>query len=297
MKPLLIVLVVLTLLASGITNISSAANDNFKAPLVPPDLQYDHDVEIGMGGTRTLKMEICYPKTAPPEPWPVLIYIHGGGWNHGSKNEHANKIVGYAKRGYVGVAIEYRLTGEATFPAQIEDCKLAVRYLRAHAEKYYLDPDRIGVWGTSAGAHLASLLGTLPSGTFEGTGGWANYSSRVQAVVDWFGPADFISDLKQADRFSSLVALLGKRPSADPEWAKKAMPGTYASSDDPPFLIMHGTKDTTVPITQSQTFYQSLIEAGVDATFIPVEGAGHGFSDYPEASQLAWEFLATHLKK
>jgi len=275
---------------------SNHPDNDFQAPVVPPDLQYLHDVEIGMGGDRTLKMEICYPKPAPPEPWPVLIYIHGGGWNHGSKNQHANKIIGYAKRGYVGVAIEYRLTPEgAVFPAQIEDCKLAVRYLRAHAQKYHLDPDRIGVWGSSAGAHLASLLGTLPPGKFEGTGGWENYSSRVQAVVDWFGPADFTSEF--ADQWRSLIALLGKKPSEDPEWAKAAMPGTYASDDDPPFLIMHGTNDTVVPFADSQSFYQCLIDAGVDATFIPVEGAGHGFSDYPEASQKAWEFLERHLKK
>lgn len=273
----------------------TSQSTEFVYPAVPSDLQYLHDVEIGNGGNRTLKIEICYPKTVSSTPWPALVYIHGGGWNHGSKDLHAKKIIGYAKKGYIGVAIQYRLTGEAIFPAQIEDCKLAIRYLRAHAEHYHLNPNKIGVWGTSAGAHLASLLGTLPEGKFEGTGGWTSYSSRVQAVVDWYGPADFTTQF--ANDYSSVTALLGVNAFADLEKARSVMPGTYASSDTPPFLIMHGTADKTIPFTDSETFYNTLIEAGVNATLIPVEGAGHGLAAYPWASNTVWKFLDQHLKK
>lgn len=297
--PLLWVLTMATFLASAFTAaMASTANKvlDFQIPVdLPNDLAYFHDVEIGKGGVRILKMEICAPKIKPNKPLPALVYIHGGGWNKGSKDEHARKIMGYARDGYVGVSIQYRLTHEAIFPSQLEDCKLAIRFLRANAEQYHINPDKIGVWGSSAGSHLAALLGTTGDvKELEGNGGWPGVSSRVQAVVDWYGPANFITEF--ANNYSSVTKLLGVKALADPDKAKRAMPGTYASQDDPPFLVMHGNKDTTIPYADSVAFSDVLKKAGVDVTLIIVDGAGHGFKEFPEANETAKAFLAKHLK-
>lgn len=300
-------LLLLFLLAVGyisVFNLTINASDNsanndakpFVIPEdLPSDLVYHHDLPIGKGGERIMKLDLVCPKNPPARPLPALVYIHGGGWNHGSKNDHARKIIGYAKDGYIGVSIEYRLTHEAIFPAQLEDCKLAIRFLRANAEKYHINPDKIGVWGSSAGGHLAALLGTTGGiKELEGNGGWPDFSSRVQAVCDCSGPVDFINEY--ADRYSSVTKLLGINALADPERARRAMPGTYASPDDPPFLIIHGTKDTTVPFENSRLFYEDLKRAGVRVSFLPVEGAGHSFSDYPQVTAAAKEFFEKLLK-
>lgn len=219
---------------------------------VPEGVELYEDVLIGNAGTRPIYTSIAVPKTTPNAPVPVMVYIHGGGWNHGDRKQALASICSYVtKRGYIGVSLDYRLTPEAPFPAQIQDVKLAIRYLRAHAAEYHLDPNRIGVWGTSAGGHLASLLGTtgqITSGDtitldtghvvnvpdLGGNGGWQQYSDQVQAVVDMYGPADFTTNF--ANSYKSVKALLGGNNAFSvPDQARLAMPGTYASPDDPPF--------------------------------------------------------------
>jgi len=272
----------------------------FVVPQAPSGFTYYHDVVIGTGGTRSIKLEICAPSSDPGTRLPVIAGIHGGGWNKGSKDDYKNKIVDFAEAGYVGVSIDYRLTsepGSPVFPAQLEDCKLAIRYLKAHAETYFLNPDKIAVWGSSAGSHLAALVGTTgDQPQFEGTGGWQAYSSAVACVVDFFGPADFTT--QWANDYGSVTSLLGATAFGDPAKALAAMPGTYASSNDAPFLILHGTADPIVPYEQSTVFRDQLITAGVDVTFGPVKDAGHGFSDpyYEWTGVLAHEFIAHHLK-
>ena len=193
--------------------------------------------------------------------------------------------------------------------------KLAIRYLRAHAEQYHIDPSRIGVWGTSAGGHLASLLGTTGDLTMEdtvtldtgdtvhlpdieGTGGWPEYSTKVQAVVEWYGPADFTTDF--ADRYSSVTKLLGGHNALSvPIEARLAMPGTYATPDDPPFWIRHGDADATIPYTDSVTFADQLTDAGVPVVdFEIVPGQGHGFTGEAKAiaDAEAWAFMDQHVK-
>jgi len=272
-----------------------STEDMPEAANIGEDKTWYHDVVVGKGGDRVLKMEIVTPKQKPEKPMPVIVYIYGGGWNHGSKDDHVNKLAGYVDKGYIGVALEYRLTDAAIFPGQLEDCKLAIRYLRANGDKYFMDTDRIGVWGSSSGSHLAALLGTTGDvKELEGTGGWQEYSSRVQAVVDWYGPADFTTEF--ANNWSSVSKLLGKNAFAVPEIAKSAMPGTYASKDDPPFLVMHGDSDKTVPYYDSVAFAQDLKRAGVNLTFKIVKGAPHGFAGFPDASVMAWDFLEKNLK-
>lgn len=285
-------------------------------PFVPPPGVIMHeDVEIGMAGDRALFTSIAVPEVAPEGPMPVVVYIHGGGWNKGDRKKALTSISNYVrKRGYIGVSLSYRLTGEAPYPAQIQDTKLAIRYLRAHAEQYYIDPERIGVWGSSAGGHLAALLGTtadwvagemiaLDNGNtvasldLEGTGGWAEYSSRVHAIADWYGPADFTTEY--AHNYSSVTALLGGNRALDvPDFARLAMPGTYASEDDAVFWIRHGDADATVPYEQSLALTQQLTDSGVTVDLKIVEGEGHGFvgDAKTQANIEVWEFFDEYVK-
>ncbi|MGO9482800.1 MAG: alpha/beta hydrolase fold domain-containing protein, partial [Candidatus Kryptoniota bacterium] len=195
-------------------------------------------------------------------PFPVILSIHGGAFLGGDKRDGEEiPMLEGLKRGYAVISINYRLSQEAKWPAQIYDCKAAVRWIRANAKKYKLDPDKIAAWGGSAGGQLSALLGT--SGNVksleDSTLGNANQSSRVQAVIDWFGPTNFLTmdeQLKEsgvANPFrtstpnSPASLLLGKNLEDVPELAKEADPDTYVSADAPPFFIQHGLEDNLVP--------------------------------------------------
>lgn len=262
---------------------------------IPTDVDVVTGVEFGQGGGRALKLNIIRPKTIPSEPMPVVVYIHGGGWQNGSAERGIGQLAGFARRGYFGASIEYRLSDEATFPAQIEDAKCAIRFLRAKAAEYNLDPDRIGVWGGSAGGHLAALLGT--SGgikELEGSGGHATFSSRVQAVCDWFGPADLALMLEPSSP-KAVAKMLGGTPAKIKEHVAAASPITHVSKDDPPFLIMHGDQDPVVPFRQSVLMHEALKKAGVESTLHIIAGAGHGLRG-DEHVKMAADFLDRHLK-
>ncbi len=237
-------------------------------------------------------------------PVPLIIWIHGGGWKNGSKENCLPVRLGFTERGYAVASINYRLTGEAAFPAQIEDCKAAVRWLRAHAKEYGLDAGRFGAWGSSAGGHLVALLGT--SGDVAGfdTGANLEVSSRVQAVCDYYGPSDFntMGDVQGFERHaradSPESALLGGTASEKPETAKAASPVSHVTPDDPPFLIVHGDSDRTVPLDQSRRMDAALRKAGVKTELIVFPGAGHGgpaFSS-PETANKVAAFFDSHLK-
>jgi acetyl esterase/lipase len=207
-------------------------------------------------------------------PLPVIVWIHGGGWRRGRKEQCP--AVALVQDGYAVASIDYRLTSTAPFPAQIEDCKAAVRWLRANASTYHLDPDRIGVWGYSAGGHLAALLGTsggVPE--LEGDGDNMQYSSQVQAVCDVAGPADLPAMTNLGPRrISAIEGLLGGPLEKDKAKAIVASPIHYISKNDPPFLIVHGEADRVVPVEQSQRFYEELRKAGVNAT-LKILPVGH----------------------
>ena len=275
-------------------------------PPLPDDLEEIRDVVFGTGGDRALRLNIIRPKNPPAVPMPVVVWVHGGAWRAGSKE--GRRTIALARRGFFTVSIEYRLSQEAKFPAQIEDCKCAIRWLRAHAKQYNIDPQRIGVWGASAGGHLVALLGT--SGgveELEGNGGWADQSSRVQAVCDFFGPTDFTrmneggSSMDHDAPNSPESQLIGGPVQQRKEACRKANPITYVTPDDPPFLIVHGEDDRTVPINQSELLYEALKKAGVDVTFVRVKRGGHGFRGNTDPSpqrieQLVIEFFEKHLK-
>lgn len=275
------------------------------APLAASDVELIRDVEFGKGGSRTLHMHIALPKGEAKELRPVFVFIHGGGWHGGHRNAGLPFATGFAQQGYVGATIEYRFSQEAKFPAQIEDCKCAIRFLRANAEKYHLDPDRIGVMGASAGGHLVALLGTTANEKeFEGTGGSEKFSSRVQAVCDWFGPTDFSrmhegkSTIDHASPDSPESQLLGGTAAENPDKAKRASPLTYVSKDSAPTLIMHGDQDQLVPVAQSESFAAALKKAGVDVTLHVIKGAGHGGPGFntEDVRHEVQEFFNQHLK-
>jgi acetyl esterase/lipase len=272
------------------------------APRTPEGTKILKDIEYGPHERN--KLDLYVPKA--DGPLPLVIWIHGGAWRAGSK-DGAGPALRLLDRGYAVASINYRLSQHAQFPAQIEDCKAAVRWLRANAKKHNLDADHFGVWGSSAGGHLVALLGT--SGDvkdLEGDGGNPGVSSRVQAVCDWFGPTDFSKMVEQAipgtkiDRTTANcpeAQLIGGRLADHPDRVKRANPITYASKDDPPFLIVHGDQDTTVPVGQSRILHDALKAAGVEATLIVVPGAGHGNGiGTPETNRQVEGFFDKHLK-
>jgi len=254
-------------------------------PPPPPGVEVVHDVEIGNGGGRVLHAEIAYPKNPPSGPMPAVLWIHGGGWYAGDHKSNPAMIL--VTRGYFTASIEYRLSGEAKWPAQIEDCKLGVRWLRANAAKYHVDPEHIGCWGLSAGGHLVACLGTMDDPKFEGNGGYPGVSSRVQAVVDFYGPTDMtegsegIQSVAEGVDASYVFGLFGAHFSDKPGIWKEGSPIVYVKASDPPFLMVHGDKDKTVPHTQSEKLLAALQKAGVPAELITVKGGGHGLQAAP----------------
>jgi acetyl esterase/lipase len=233
-------------------------------------------------------------------PHPVIIWIHGGGWQSGDKAQCLPVRLGFADRGYTVACVNYRLSGVAIFPAQIEDVRDAIAFLRGHADEYGLDPDRFVAWGSSAGGHLAALVGTT-SGESVFTGDAR--ASAVQAVVDFYGPIDLTAMVttpgytRHAQPDSAESLLLGGPVLENPEAAQRASPLTYIDGDEPPFLIVHGTADPVVPLAQSQLLYDALTASGVTADLTILDGAGHGGPAFsaPDTVDLVVTFLDQHL--
>jgi acetyl esterase/lipase len=273
-------------------------------PLAPEGIVVLRDVVFGKGGTEDLHADIAYPKNATG-PLPAVIYIHGGGWIGGTDKE--GDITGLAHHGYFAASIEYRLSNVAKWPAQIQDCKLAVRWLRANAAKYNVDPNRIGTWGASAGGHLVACLGTMADvKEYEGDGGYPGVSSAVQAVVDYFGPTDFThAGIYSPEAIRLTQELFGVPYEQNPDLWKSGSPVFYVKTGDPPMLLVHGDADTLVPLAQSTVFDAALTQAGVPHQFLIVKNAGHGFGPLPgttidpsrsDIDQAVYAFLAKHLK-
>ncbi|MEW5720699.1 MAG: alpha/beta hydrolase fold domain-containing protein, partial [Chloroflexota bacterium] len=224
------------------------------------------------------KMNLFYPKQLSDKPMPITVYIHGGGWTAGDKGSGAGSadMQGLLERGFIVASLNYRLAPQYKWPAQITDVKCAIRHLRANAATYKLDPNKIGVWGGSAGGHLVAMLGTTDQSAGFDVGEYADQSSRVQAVVDLFGPADLPAML--TGRAEIVGRTVFGATSRDDPVLVKASPVTYITPDDPPFLILQGDKDTTVPMEQSQILYDKLKTGDVTATLVIVKNAGHGFT-------------------
>lgn len=241
-----------------------------------------------------LKLDLYVPETSneSDQPRPLIIWIHGGGWQGGDKERCP--AAGFVTQGFIVASIEYRLTDVAPWPAQIYDCKAAVRFLRASAGRYDIDADRIGVWGASAGGHLAAMLGeTNGDAAKEGAvGDNLKTSSSVQAVCDWFGPSDLVKLAEGAkeskDGVPGLLTKFVNGPLAEKQDVlKDASPLTHVTKDDAPIYIMHGTDDTLVPLDQSTVLKEAFEKAGVKVTLDVLPESGHGSGQFMRLATLA----------
>ena len=258
------------------------------------------DLAYVANGHERQKLDLFLPKDGTSLQ--LIINIHGGAFKMGSKEQGVPTE--YLAQGYAVASINYRLSQHAKFPAQIEDCKAAVRWLRAHSTEYRLDPERFAAWGASAGGHLAAMLGTTGDTKEFDIGANLDQSSRMQAVVDYFGPTDFLQ--MDAHRLPNGQAhdpanspeseLIGGAIQENKQKAARANPITYVTPSDPPFLICHGDQDPLVPHHQSELLEAALRKAGVPVTFYTVKGAGHGGFRDPKVPELTRAFLATCLK-
>lgn len=258
----------------------------------------------------TQVMDIYLPEGTGP--FPVVVLIHGGAFRMGDKEMENANAEALVARGFAAASINYRLSGEARYPAQIEDCKAAVRFLRANATKYKLNPDKIGSWGSSAGGNLSAMLGTSSGvAVMEGSSlGNAGVSSKVIASVDWFGPINFgTMDAEAAalgftgrtnSESSPESQLIGKAVQSAPELVAKANPTTYISADDAAFFIQVGSMDRNIPYTQSRNFYDALklVLGSEKVSFELLEGAGHGGPQFSAPSNIekVIAFFNRHLK-
>nr|WP_246325038.1 alpha/beta hydrolase [Petropleomorpha daqingensis] len=229
-------------------------------------------------------------------PVPVVVFLHGGGWRIGSRHLAGPAYRGQtptpfervAQAGVAVASVDYRLSGEATFPAQLHDAKAAVRWLRARAGELGIDPERIAAWGESAGGHLAALLGLVRDESLEGAVGITGLSSAVSAVAAWYPPTDLAAvaadlGVDPHDATTREALLLGA-PAVDvPELAAQASPVTHVSPDAPPFLLLHGAADQLIPCVQSERLYSALVEGGVEAELDLYEGADHMWFGSTEA--------------
>ena len=271
-----------------------------ETPKAPDGVTVYQDVAYVTDGHERQKLDVYVPDIG--ENLPLIIWIHGGAWRGGDKTHFRPKD--YLNAGFAGASINYRLSQHAIFPAQIEDVKAAVRWLRANSDTYRLDSNRFAAWGSSAGGHLVAMLGTTGDVTEFEVGENLQISSRVQAVVDYFGPTDFLQMDAQSlpdglvhDAPDSPESQLVGGPIQEHEdRVARANPITYVSKDDSPFLIIHGDQDKLVPYQQSVLLKDALEEVGVLVTFYRVEGGGHGWFRDPKVPELTKAFLEKHLR-
>jgi len=268
-------------------------------PVLPEGARVFRDLAYVDNGHGQQKLDLYLP--AQPKG-PLLVWIHGGGWRGGTKANPPGLAM--LKNGVAVASVEYRFSQHAIFPAQIEDCKAAIRWLRAHAAEYGYRKDMVAAWGASAGGHLVALLGVTGQVRDFDVGANLDESSAVQCVINWFGPADFPgydanlpTPMVQRENPNSVLAqLFGGPVSQKLELAKRASPVTWATKDAAPMLIMQGTKDPLVPLDQSERLYKKLKEVGANVTLDVLEGAGHGGPQFVTEAKLKmiFEFLSKY---
>jgi acetyl esterase/lipase len=256
-------------------------------PLVLPDgVKMVKDIAFGRGGGRDLLGDLFLPKDSTSDrPIHAMVYIHGGAWRKGDKSLRHRTAARFAQIGIAGLSIDYRLSQEAIFPAQIHDCKAAIRWVRANAERLNIDPDRIGVLGASAGAHLSAFIATTSRNReYEGNGGNPDFSSAVQFAVLFYGVFDLTRFGKRELAKGGDIArqLTGGTVEEMPDAYQEASPLTHVSAETPPCLLIHGGADSIVPLEQSEIFLKALRDSGVEAELFVEEGKDHAYDLYAE---------------
>lgn len=302
MKHLLLLFLASTSLAQDL----SAQRQNAQTAAEKNQVELHLDQPYAGNENPKQKVDLYLPKKRNTDkPLPVVALIHGGGWVNGDRLGYAAAAIQFARTGdYASVTVGYRLTKEARWPAQIHDCKAAIRWIRAHAKEYNLDPDKIAVMGSSAGGHLSSLIGT--SGDvkeLEGDlGPSTTFSSRVQCVVNLCGPEDFTQalmfdkDMKPILKDDAVIGLLGGNYEEKHAEALAASPVTYVTDDDPPFITFHGTADKRVAFLHAEAIHAALKQAGVPSLLVPITDGGHGSVGRPEVIARAKTFIGNTLR-
>jgi acetyl esterase/lipase len=271
-----------------------------KPPAVPDTVTFEAGIEYSNPDGQHVQLDLARPKKAEGS-LPAVLCIHGGGFRAGKREGYDAQIIRLAERGYVAVTMSYRLAPKYPFPAAVHDTKAAVRWLRANAKKYGIDPERIGVTGGSAGGHLALFLGvTGDVKEFEGDGGNPAESSKVKCVVNVYGPSDFTKSYgKSVDAAEVLPLFLGGNLEKARPLHIKASPLYWVTPNAAPTLCIHGTDDKYVAHEQSEWLVEKLKAANVEAELLTLEGAGHGFKgkDAETAEKAMIAFFDKHLKK
>jgi len=283
----------------------SAANAQRPQSSLPESVKATLDIPYADTSNTAQRLDLYLPaKRADDKPLPVIVFIHGGAWQGGNKTDGRGNVLPFVSGGrYAGASVEYRLSGAAKWPAQIEDCKAAIRWLKGHANEYGLDPQKIGVWGASAGGHLVAMLGVTGNAReLEGTlGKHLDQTSRVACVADYFGPTnmltmgDFPSKMAHNDPNSPESRLIGGAVQENKDKARNASPITYVTGDDAPVFIAHGTTDPLVPYNQSETFEAALKKANVPAYLQTIENGNHGGFEGPELKRRLTAFFDKYL--
>ena len=255
--------------------------------------------DVSYGPHERNVLDLTVPKS--DKPLPLIVWVHGGGWEAGDKAGNPAALL--LTQGYATASINYRYSKHAAFPAQLHDCKAAVRFLRDNAKKYNLDADAFGVWGASAGGHLVALLGTTGDVPELEGDAKTKTSSQVQAVCDWFGPTDLVKLSPMTAAGNPITKLLGGTTGEKAELAKQANPITHISKGDAPFLIIHGTDDKLVPLSQSELLQEALTKGGIESELLVLKGADHGGKEFQsqvanaENRKKLLDFFGKHLKK
>ena len=279
----------------ALTSASSAQ----KSPAVPDNVVFETAIEYANPDNQHLQLNLARPKTGDG-PFPGVICIHGGGFRAGKREGYDGLCIRLAQHGYVALTVSYRLAPKYPFPAAIHDVKAAVRWARANAAKYRIDPDRIGVTGGSAGGHLAQFLAvTADVKEFEGAGGNAGHSSKVACVVNVYGPSDFTKSYgKSVDAAEVLPLFLGGNLETARPQHIRASPLYWVTPNAAPTLCIHGTDDKYVAHEQAVWLVERLKAAGVEAELVTLQGAGHGFKgkDAETAEKALFAFFDKHLK-
>jgi acetyl esterase/lipase len=271
------------------------------------EVETHDDVVYGTGAGEDLKLDLALPKGVET-PRPALVFIHGGGWAAGNKRMFRPLIKQAAERGFVAASVGYRLAPKHRFPAQVEDCKCAVRWLRAHADEFNVNPDQIGASGASAGAHLAMMLGTMDSQDgMEGSGGWQDQSSKVQVVVSYFGPTDMTSTsveglaggeyVQEAAVRRIIENFIGGPVDDNADTLRLASPVTYVNEGDAPMLLFQGTRDPLVPFDQAFSMATALTKAGIKGRVELILQANHGWfgDEMTRTVDGTFDFFGQHL--
>ena len=268
-------------------------------PRPPSEIIWHSGVEYSTVG-EPVHMDIAVPKSGQ-RPFPAVVCVHGGGFRAGSRDGYRELTWRLARRGYVAATVDYRLSPKYRFPAHVHDVKAAVRFLRAHAAKYKLDPSRIGATGSSAGGTLVLFLGlTAGAGELEGAGPHLDQSSAVQTVVNYYGATDFTQSYgKSVDAADVLPLFLGGNLEQARDEHVRASPLTWVTGKAASTLTIHGTKDRYVAYEQGVWINDALKKAGVEAELLTLEGADHGFQgEYAERAERAMiEWFDQHLKR